>query len=87
MSNYIYTFDEFIVEMSNYKNDFEYKLQDQIDNIIENWCLCRYCTLFPDDYEHNYWHNHWADELNGALSPSTKNTIKKGAGNKKKNNS
>ena len=43
--------------------------------LVENWCLCRYCQLFDKD---NQFFNHWLTELKAHMNNIKSLNIKKG---------
>lgn len=47
------------------KSDFQEKVYNQIIQIVENWCLIKYCTLTNTDV--NNCKNHWKVELRTAF--------------------
>jgi hypothetical protein len=53
-----------IIEMALSLKDYSDMLFNLRNQIIENWCLCRYCQLY-DNGNINY--NHWLIELRASI--------------------
>lgn len=47
-------------EMAVTKQKYQIMLLDRANQIIENWCVCKYCTMFD---KRNQNHKHWHREL------------------------
>lgn len=60
-------------EMAFKRRDYKEKIDNVSAQIIENWCLVRYCKLFMDDKRCMA---HWADELRGHLITAARYNIK-----------
>lgn len=46
--NYIYK-KEYITEMSLSLCDFKKKIKFLLNQIIENWCLVKWCDMYPNE--------------------------------------
>jgi hypothetical protein len=55
---------EIINEMALSLKDYSNKLFNLRNQIIENWCLCRYCKLYDSE---NFNYNHWLIELRTSI--------------------
>ena len=53
-----------IFEMAESRKDLKRDIDGHIYQIIENWCLVKYCTLYDPD---NRTKHHWQDELETHL--------------------
>ena len=51
-------------EMSLPIKDYERKVHGMAWQLVENWCLCKYCHMFDQD---NITYHHWSTELDGCL--------------------
>lgn len=58
-----------LFEMAYDRQKYMNYLEGQIDNLVENWCLCKYCSLYDTV---NLNHEHWRDELAAIFKKSTR---------------
>lgn len=65
---------QILKEYAEPRNKFVDRCANQFNQIFENWCLCRYCTLINTDI--NMCHNHWRTELLTAINNIAQATIK-----------
>lgn len=56
------------------RSDFQKNIKNQICQIVENWCLIRFCELTNNDV--NNCKNHWKDELKAACKNAAIQKIK-----------
>ena len=68
-----------ISEMSTPLKKFISSVEFLQEQIIENWCLCKYCQMFDPS---NYNFNHWRGELYAALDGVNDIHLKKGMSKK-----
>ena len=68
-----------ISEMSTSLKKFISSVEFLQEQIIENWCLCKYCQMFDVD---NVNFNHWRGELYAALDGVNDIHLKKGMSKK-----
>ena len=54
----------YIFEMAVSRKDLKNKVDDLINQIIENWCLIKYCTLYDNNNRNK---NHWKKELRAHM--------------------
>lgn len=59
-------------EMAYKRNVYKEKIDNIFPQILENWCLIRYCTITKREKTKN----HWIDELRGFLSSASRFSIK-----------
>lgn len=64
--NYIYK-KEYITEMSLSLCDFKKKITFLLNQIIENWCLVKWCDMYPNELTSKRLRNHWATELQAYM--------------------
>ena len=57
-----------ITEMAKNLNDFRKLLNDLSEQLIQNWCLVKWCDLNPDNNISKRLRNHWATELNAVMT-------------------
>lgn len=69
----------YITEMAFRKKEFIKIIWDLKDQLIENWCLCAYCSLY-DRINENF--NHWCVEFASYANKIKRCTIKNGDKNK-----
>ena len=69
----------FLNEMSLHKKDFVGLLLDFKDQIVENWCLCAYCSLYDKE---NLNFKHWCVEFCSYVNKIKRCDLK--SGDKKK---
>lgn len=62
----------FIFEMAYDRRDYKHIVRGLVGQIVENWCLIRYCTLS----NRTETKNHWQNELSGHLINIYKMKIK-----------
>lgn len=56
---------EALNEMAVYLKDFKKRVDGLKFQIVENWCLCMYCSLYDRD---NINYNHWKEELFACMA-------------------
>lgn len=66
----------YITEMALHKKDFVSLLLDLKDRLIENWCLCAYCSLY-DKTNDNF--DHWCVEFMSYANKIKRCNIKGGS--------
>lgn len=66
---------QILMEYAEPRKKFVDKCASYFNQILENWCLCRYCTLSGINV--NDCHNHWHNELNTCLEAIGSTHIKK----------
>lgn len=64
-----------ISEMSTPLKKFISSVEFLQEQIIENWCLCKYCQMFDNE---NQVRNHWIEELHAYLSKLVGMKLKNG---------
>lgn len=57
-----------ISEMATKLSDFRMDVKNVINQIIENWCLVKWCDDNPNELISNRLRNHWATELKGYMN-------------------
>ena len=57
----------YITEMAIHLGEFRTKSEGIINQIIENWCLVKWCDLNPDNDISKRLRNHWTSELNSVM--------------------
>lgn len=62
-----------LYEMAFKRKDYKDKVDNLSQQIIENWCLVRHCTICGDPYGLK---SHWLDELKGHLLTVARYNIK-----------
>ena len=62
-----------IMEYAIPRIEFIRNVSNMVQQIIENWCLVHYCTLFGDRTEKE----HWRNELTAHMLNVSRKTIKK----------
>lgn len=67
-----------VTEMSISIGKYQDKVDGIVNQLIENWCLCKYCHMFELD-NRNF--NHWQNELYSTLTILGRYKLK--SGNKK----
>ena len=65
----------YIFEMAHDRKQIRNKVEGLHGQIIENWCLVKYCSLYDND---NINKNHWKNELITHLKSIYKLTLKDG---------
>lgn len=57
----------FITEMAIKLGEFRNKTEGIINQVIENWCLVKWCDDNPNELTSKRLRNHWASELIGHM--------------------
>lgn len=68
----------YITEMANSLNDFERLLDNVLEQLIENWCLIRFCDLYPTLNISKQNRNHWCAEFKSYANKIINTKIKSG---------
>jgi len=76
LSDYIKEF--FITEMSIKLGEFRKKNEGIINQVIENWCLVKWCDDNPNELTSKSLRNHWASELIGHMKSIVNTKLKSG---------
>ena len=64
-----------VFEMTYSRKELKNSFDDILDQIIENWCLVKYCSLYNVQ---NINKNHWANELAAHMYNILKRQLKNG---------
>lgn len=56
--------ESYIFEMAYDRKEIKKRVEGLINQIIENWCLVKYCTLYDNENRNKY---HWKQELKAHL--------------------
>ena len=64
-----------VFEMAYSRKELKNSFDSILDQIIENWCLVEYCSLYD---ENNTNKNHWANELAAHMYNILKRQLKNG---------
>ena len=72
--------ESFIMEMAISRRAFIDYCKDRFDQIIENWCIIKYCNLYDEE---NCNRLHWSGELMAHLKKINDYEIKGGINKKK----
>ena len=56
--------ESYIFEMAYDRKEIKKRVEGLINQIIENWCLIKYCTLYDNENKNKY---HWKQELMAHL--------------------
>ena len=64
-----------VFEMTYSRKELKNSFDSILDQIIENWCLVKYCSLYD---EQNINKNHWANELTAHMYNILKRQLKNG---------
>ena len=64
-----------VFEMAYSRKELKTSFDGILDQIIENWCLVKYCSLYD---EQNINKNHWANELTAHMYNILKRQLKNG---------
>ena len=64
-----------VFEMTYSRKELKNSFDGILDQIIENWCLVKYCSLYD---EQNINKNHWANELTAHMYNILKRQLKNG---------
>ena len=67
-----------ITEMAKSLSDFKQLVSDLSDQIIENWCLVKWCDMYPNELTSKRLRNHWASELKSYLYKISRERLKSG---------
>ena len=67
-----------ITEMTKSLSDFKQLVSDLSDKIIENWCLVKWCDMYPNELTSKRLRNHWASELKSYLYKISRERLKSG---------
>lgn len=67
-----------ISEMATKLSEFNLSVKNIIDQIIENWCLVRWCDNNIYSQTSERLRNHWAGELKGHMNSIAKIKLKSG---------
>lgn len=67
-----------INEMAYTKSQFEFKLDNLSDQILQNWCLVKWCDDNPKEQKSVNLRNHWASELKGHMKTIINTSLKSG---------
>ena len=65
-----------IFEMAYSRKELKNSFDSILDQIIENWCLVKYCSLYDGQ---NINKNHWANELTAHMYNILKRQLKNGS--------
>lgn len=64
-----------VFEMAYSRKELKNSFDDILDQIIENWCLVKYCSLYDTN---NINRNHWANELTAHMYNILRRQLKNG---------
>lgn len=67
-----------INEMADSLSDFRNKINNLLGKLLENWCLVKWCDLYPNSNISVRFRNHWANELIAIMKQITSTRIKSG---------
>lgn len=67
-----------INEMANSLSDFINKIDSLLQQMLENWCLAKWCDLFPNNNISKRLRNHWGTELKATMLQIVKIKLKSG---------
>lgn len=67
-----------INEMADSLSDFRNKINNLLGKLLENWCLVKWCDLYPNSNISVRLRNHWATELIAIMKQITSTRIKSG---------
>lgn len=71
-----------INEMVDSLSDFRNKINNLLGQLLENWCLVKWCDLYPNSNISKRLRNHWSTELIAIMTQVTNTRIKSGRKNK-----
>ena len=71
-----------INEMVDSLSDFRNKINNLLGQLLENWCLVKWCDLYPNSNISKRLRNHWSTELIAIMTQITNTRIKSGRKNK-----
>lgn len=63
-----------ITEYAIKRKEFKYNFWNLLEQIIQNWCLVRYCRIIDSDY--NDCLNHWKGELIALMAKIARSDLK-----------
>lgn len=75
--NYIYK-KEYVTEMATKLTVFRLMLHNLYIQLIENWCLVKWCDMNPNELTSKRLRNHWATELKVVMSEIANEKLKSG---------
>lgn len=75
--NYIYK-KEYVTEMATKLTVFRLMLHNLYIQLIENWCLVKWCDMNPNELASKRLRNHWATELKAVMSEIANEKLKSG---------
>lgn len=61
-----------LTEMALPRKDYKERIRDISCQLLENWCLVRYCSLIGQEQ----YKNHWSDELRGHMFSMSRLSMK-----------
>lgn len=67
--------ESYIFEMAYDRKEIKKRVEGLINQIIENWCLIKYCSLYDNN---NIYKHHWKQELKAHLYNIYEMTLKGG---------
>ena len=67
-----------INEMADSLSDFKNKIDNILGQLLENWCLVKWCDLYPNSNISVRLRNHWATALIAIMKQITNTRIKSG---------
>lgn len=70
--------ESLIYEMADNLSTFRLKLQDIMPQVIENWCLVKWCDMNPDELTSKRLRNYWATELKAYMNKIVDRKVKCG---------
>lgn len=70
--------ESLIYEMADNLSTFRLKLQDIMPQVIENWCLVKWCDMNPDELTSKRLRNHWATKLKAYMNKIVDRKVKCG---------
>lgn len=70
--------ESLIYEMADNLSTFRLKLQDIMPQVIENWCLVKWCDMNPDELTSKRLRNYWATELKAHINKIVDRKVKCG---------
>ena len=73
-----YIEETIITEMAKSLSDFKQLVSDLSDQIVENWCLVKWCDTHPNELKSKQLRNHWATELKSYLYKISRERLKSG---------
>lgn len=70
--------DSQITEMARNLHSFKDLVSDMSSQIVQNWCLVKWCDLYPDNNISKRLRNHWCTELKSMMLKITNERLKSG---------